>query len=324
MTQVEIREARPEDRDAVFEFASETWSREEIKEGKDEGEEEDADDEGISGGETTPRDGWDYIPEVWDDWLEADEGVVLVAVPEDGDDAVGVVRVTAFLTGEAWLEGMRVHPDHRREGVATALTDEALDVAAKRNAEVVRSMTFEWNEQGVELLESLGFERSVELRHARGFGFPYGSQIEEATFDESLDVIRETDAYDAVGGLHATSDWKMVSIPETVTNFREGTEVLAFEEDDDVRSVMICDGVRTNTSGVEERTELVLGFVWCDPEYASQLALDIRGEARDRNLNDALVFLPDDEEYIGSFEQAGFDVSDLDYVYERDISGREW
>lgn len=284
---VNIREARPEDRDDVFEFASDTWE------------------------------GWDYLPEVWRDWL--DEGTLLVAETDSG--VVGTVHVTAYLTGESWLEGMRVHPEHRRKGIATQLTERAIEIARERGAGVARCMTFEWNDMGLEFVESLGFEQRAELRHARSFGFPYGTQLNDATFNASLDAIRETDAYDRVDGLYITRDWKALQIPEEVTNFQAGSEILALEENDDIQAILVSDGVRKNTSGVDERTELVLGFVWCEKEYMSSVALDIRAEVREREINDALVFLPDEENYVSSFEQAGFDVSSPDYIYEKRIGG---
>ncbi|MDZ7689122.1 MAG: GNAT family N-acetyltransferase [Halobacteriales archaeon] len=282
---VEVRDARPDDVNRVADFASETWN------------------------------GWDYVPDVWEDWLE--EGVTLVA--ETDGRVVGAVHgVTGGRDGdEAWLEGLRVDEKYRREGVASKLVDVALERLGDEGASVVRCMVFDDNDAGVALLDTLGFERVTTVRHGRGFGFPYGSIIEEANYDESLEVLRDSDAFEATSGLYATKDWRMWSVPETVEGY-EG-DVLGFVEDDDVRGVALCDGVRVNETAEEKRTELVLGLVWVEPRYASQFALDVRGEARDRNLNDALVFLPDDEELVGAFDQAGFEFDRRDHVYEKKI-----
>ncbi len=281
---VDVRDARQGDINDIAEFASETWE------------------------------GWDYVPDVWEDWLEEDEGVTLVAESKDG--VVGVVHGTRR-GDEAWLEGMRVAEGHRREGVATELTEEALERLGKEGASVARCMAFGDNEDGVELMKALGFERATTFRHGRGFGFPYGSMIEEANYEDSLQVLRDSEAFEAADGLYATKDWRMWSVPETVEGY-EG-DVLGFVEDEDVRAVALCDGVRVNETGEEKRTELVLGLVWVEPRYASQFALDVRGEARDRNINDALVFLPDDDEVIGAFDQAGYEFEGHDHVYEKVI-----
>lgn len=276
---VELRDAVGGDLSEVTEFADETW------------------------------DGWDFVPDVWDDWLE--EGVTLVAET----DGMVVGTVHAVTRGdEAWLEGLRVHDDYRREGVGSALLDAVLE---RLDVRVARGMTFDENDAAVSLLESAGFERVASVRHARGFGFPYGTTLEEANYDESLQVVRGSDAFADFGGLYATTDWRMWSVPESVDDY-DG-DILGFAEDDDVRGVALCDGVRVNETGEEKRTELVLGFVSVEPRYASQFALDVRGEARERNLNDALVFLPDDPEVVNSFDQAGFDIERLDHVYEKVI-----
>lgn len=281
---LDVRDARPVDIDDVASFATETW------------------------------DGWDYIPDVWDDWLEEDGGITLVA--EHEGNVVGVVH-GAKRGDEAWLEGMRVAEEHRREGVAAELTETTLERLAEEGASVARCMVFDDNDAACELLDKLGFERVTTVRHGRGFGFPYGSMIEEANYNESLQVLRDSGAFEATSGLYATKDWRMWSVPEAVEEY-EG-DVLGFVEDDDVRAVALCDGVRVNETGEEKTTELVLGLVWVEPRYASQFALDVRGEARDRNLNDALVFLPDDEEVVGAFDQAGFEFERRDHVYEKKI-----
>jgi len=280
---VTVRDARPGDVEYVAEFASETW------------------------------DGWDYVPDVWDDWL--DEGVTLVA--GSGENVVGVVHGIVH-DDEAWLEGMRVAEEHRRAGVGSTLTETLLERLEEEEVSVARCMAFDGNDAAVELLDTLGFERVTTTRHWRGFGFPYGSIIEEANYDDSLQVLRDSDAFEASAGLYATKDWRMWSVPETVEEY-EG-DVLGFVEDDDVRAVALCDGVRVNETGEEKRTELVLGLVWVEPRYASQFALDVRGEARERNINDALVFLPDDEEIVGAFDQAGFEFERRDHIYEKRIN----
>ena len=279
---VTVRDARPGDVKRVAEFASETW------------------------------DGWDYVPDVWEDWL--DEGVTLVA--ESGGTVVGVVHGIAH-GDEGWLEGMRVAEEHRREGVGSTLTEAVVERLADEGVSIARCMAFDGNDAAVELLDSLGFKRVTTVRHGRGFGFPYGSIIEEANYDDSLQVLRDSDSFEAVGGLYATKDWQVWSVPKTVEEY-EG-DVLGFVEDDEVRAVALCDGVRVNETGEEKRTELVLGLVWVEPRYASQFALDVRGEARERNINDALVFLPDDEEIVGAFDQAGFEFERRDHVYEKEI-----
>jgi len=227
---VNVRRGRPGDLNEVSGFATETW------------------------------DGWDYVPDVWEDWLE--EGLTVVA---ETKKVVGVLHATRR-GGEAWLEGLRVAEETRREGIATTLIDEALSHLNEEGAKVARCMAFDDNQPAVELLDSVGFERVTTVRHARGFGFPYGTQIKEANYDDSLKALRETDAFNSVQGLYATTDWRMWEAPETVEEYNG--DVVGFVEDGDVRAVALCDGVRANTAGEERRSELVFGLLWCEPAYA--------------------------------------------------------
>ncbi|MFB6282632.1 MAG: N-acetyltransferase family protein [Halobacteria archaeon] len=294
---MEVRAATPEDRERVLEFTKDTWA----KEGEGAG-------------------GWDFIPGVWDRWMEKqDEGKGTVLVADDGGEPVGIVRATAYLTGEAWMEGLRVAESHRNEGVGTLLTERALEYMKEAGARVARVMTFSWNEPALQILMDTGFERTAEFRFARAFGFPYGTKLGAANFDSSLYAIRDTEAYDDMNGLYVTDDWQMLEIPDRYSDFLSGVDVLAWEADDDIRAILICSGKRDRITGDQDRTELVFGFVWMEPKYAGDVALDVRAEAREREAEDALVFMPDRDDYVNSFEQAGFDFSDVDYVFEKPL-----
>ncbi len=98
-----VRRARPTDREQVLAFATNTWN------------------------------GHDYIPNAWAVWLEAGDGAFLVATVgrPGGLDVEGVAleigapvaitRIAMVADGEAWLEGIRVHPRVRGMGVASDL-----------------------------------------------------------------------------------------------------------------------------------------------------------------------------------------------------------
>ena len=146
---IAVRRARPADRDAVLAFASTTW------------------------------DGWDYIPDAWPQWIEADDGALLVAVPgRDGlrsgdgeplpaDVPIAVTRVALLAPHEAWLEGIRVDPRVRGRSVATTLQVAELQWAAAQGATVIRYVTGERNEGSIRLGARHGF---VTLADRRSFG----------------------------------------------------------------------------------------------------------------------------------------------------------
>jgi GNAT superfamily N-acetyltransferase len=106
MSTVTIRPARAEDKDAVLAFTQKTW------------------------------DWGDYIQHVWDDWLAKPNGELALA--EIGRQPVGIAMTLTLSPGEGWLQGLRVHPDYRRQGVARELTAYQLDWLRQHSVPVVR------------------------------------------------------------------------------------------------------------------------------------------------------------------------------------------
>lgn len=139
-----VRLARASDKEAALAFATATWH------------------------------GWDYIPDVWDRWLAAVDGVVLLVTPGTGidgsapldasgqpldpDRAIAFSRVAMLAQGEAWLEGIRVDPRVRGMNVATDLQVAELHWAGAHRARIIRYFTGEQNEGSHRLGARHGFE----------------------------------------------------------------------------------------------------------------------------------------------------------------------
>lgn len=67
----------------------------------------------------------DYVPHVWSEWVQQPEwGIVLVA--EHNSQIVGTCYVHFMTNRACWLQAMRVHPDYRRLGVGSLLTQGCL------------------------------------------------------------------------------------------------------------------------------------------------------------------------------------------------------
>jgi len=58
---------------------------------------------------------------------------------------------------EAWLQGARVHAEHRRGGVGSAISQALAAWAAERGARVIRLVVEDWNDVAVGHVTSLGF-----------------------------------------------------------------------------------------------------------------------------------------------------------------------
>ncbi len=122
---LEIRRAQPQDREAVLAFCAHTWEF------------------------------GDYIAEVWDDWLADEQGPLLVATL--GGEVVALEKISWSGPAEAWLEGMRVHPDYRRRGIATHLFHYALEWLEAHQAQVARLATASDNRAIHRMIRPAGF-----------------------------------------------------------------------------------------------------------------------------------------------------------------------
>ncbi len=98
----------------------------------------------------------DYIHEVWDDWLTRPQGILLVAESDGSPVAVG--RASLASTTEGWLEGLRVHPDHRRRGVADAMNAAGRHWLWQHGAQVARLASWVENQAPQRQVERLGFQ----------------------------------------------------------------------------------------------------------------------------------------------------------------------
>ncbi len=126
-----IRPARPEDAAAISEFTTDTFE-------------------------------WgDYISDVLPDWLDADDGCVMVATDES-DVPVALGRAQMLSATEMWLQGARVSEPWRRQGIASAIGEALVDWAIGRGAKVARLLTEGWNEAAQGQVEKSGFRRSSD------------------------------------------------------------------------------------------------------------------------------------------------------------------
>ncbi len=101
----------------------------------------------------------DYIPERLPLWLDDTASAVLVAV-DDQDVPAAIVHVAMLSPTEAWIEGARVHPDHRRTGLGKSLNDAGVDWSRSQGARVIRLATEEGNTPARSQVEQLGYRQT--------------------------------------------------------------------------------------------------------------------------------------------------------------------
>jgi GNAT superfamily N-acetyltransferase len=174
-TGLEIRPVRPTDRERVTELVAAVWE------------------------------GHDYIPQVFDEWV-SDPGSWFQAA-EQGGIVVGVQRVRPIADGIAWYEGLRVAPEHRRQGVARAMLSAA--VAQARGLGFRELRLAAGNPDAIALFRSAGFRLLVAARLWRGRrleGDEPATMPAAADAERLFGILREDPALAAYGGVMASGE----------------------------------------------------------------------------------------------------------------------
>lgn len=108
----------------------------------------------------------DYIAERLPEWLNDSTAHVVVSVNRD-DRPIGVANTRMISPGEAWLEGARVHPDHRRSGIGSAMNRAGTDWARSQGARVARLATEGTNEAPQHQALAIGYRLASTWSVAR-------------------------------------------------------------------------------------------------------------------------------------------------------------
>ncbi len=172
MDDIQIRPARVEDRDVVLSFCQNTWE-------------------------------WgDYIDRVWDEWLTEQNGHLFTAIADDRP--VGMVNMRMLSETEAWLEGLRVDPSYRRQGIAHELCLAALAEAMQRGAKYARMAIETENESSIRVAEK------IHMRQVAAFAVYHASPLtareQSSSFTQTqVSLATETDLDDVIDYLNISN-----------------------------------------------------------------------------------------------------------------------
>lgn len=179
MSQIEIRKALASDRETILAFCTQTWE-------------------------------WgDYIDLTWEEWLLNPAGQLLVAT--SANEPIGVVHLEMLDQTEAWLEGLRVNPEYRQQGIGRLLSEAAMGVAMQRGATTVRLAAASHNTASIALSESMHMHRVGDFSLYTAAPFTADSKhiaqhtLEAATIedlDAIIDYLNVSNIFPLVGGLY--------------------------------------------------------------------------------------------------------------------------
>jgi len=306
---VSIRPAEPGDVEDVVGFTRDTWSEYE---------------------------GGDYLPQVFPRWVERDDPERHTLVADADGRTVGTLQVVLLSPYEAWLQGLRVDPEYRGEGVGTRLTHAGFQWAREEGATVARSMVFSWNEMGLGLARAAGFQPAMEFRPAHprpdpdagvdDVTDPLGRDMEVTADPEAAWAYwGRSDAREHLSGLALDTDesWAVSALAlDTLRRAAAETSLLVLR-DDGTRG--FAHRVRTyereSGDGETEGWAVYGVAAWADPHACETLMAAIARDAADCGADRTRVAIPETVETVSDAAFAGHPVADdPDFVLAADLT----
>jgi GNAT superfamily N-acetyltransferase len=294
MEDITIRLAQPQDKEAVLAFCAHTW------------------------------DWGDYIPQVWEEWLADPTGRLLVALLDDRPVAVEHVQMVA--PGECWLEGMRVDPAVRGQGISGQLNQQALREAQRMGATIARLATRFDNVVAQRALDSGGFQQVATYIHytapaeqLRGAALPEVAAPDD--LPALLAFLDRSNVFPATGGLMYV-DWgdRMRALTKEVLQERLASgQVFTLKQWDDFQAIAIC-----GPQDTDEQT-LLVEYIDGASEGIGRLAYSLRALAAERGLKEVAITIPHLLMLRDALEGTGYQTEDSGYflVYQRQLASDE-
>src|ERR687895_2579183 len=142
---ITIRPARRSDRDEILSFCINTFS-------------------------------WgDYIHRVWDYWYEEKDGQIFVV--ESCGETIAMSHVAICPEGKGiWLEGVRVHPNHRRSNIATMLLAKMIEYGRRKGVQEASAIVGATNFASQSMMKKNGFKILSKWKYCSAAGTPRHQQ----------------------------------------------------------------------------------------------------------------------------------------------------
>lgn len=273
-------------------------------------------------------DGEDYVGRVIDEWMADPRGAIIVAVL-DGV-VVGFARWVTLWPGYLWLEGLRVDPACRNQGIARALTRYLLELARLQGVARVGLSTYIENHASIRVIEALGFERVSSFVYLEaGSDAPARACAARAPEVQALDTGSALDfiynsAFMKVSRGFFPHGWKFFPFaiaPEMV--FARMRWVLGICRGADIEAVL-CAGHR-----IRHQQEFTIDFVDGDPDAVETLVRHALALAQDARSVEVMLpqTLTESAAALPVLQRLGFagwnDYAPDVFVYERTLNSGE-
>ncbi|MEM3789310.1 MAG: GNAT family N-acetyltransferase [Candidatus Bathyarchaeia archaeon] len=274
---IHVREAREDDREAVFEFCRYTWS-------------------------------WgDYIPRVWDKWLREPNGKVFVATL--GGVPIGIQHITIDKPDEAWLSGARTAPQYRRMGVATAITVKCLEYAKRMGVKVARLATESDNVAALAAIQKMGFKLVAEFVEMTLEKVSSGDGVSSswASLNQLNDVwsyLQSSEVYRRAAGLYTVLyHWYSLDRHDLERFFEREKAVTYSGKDGAIRSLILVDDA---VSSEWRENSIQTCYVDGDFEAILDMAKFLLAQCQTKGIKKVYGFTCNHKPITDALEKLGF------------------
>jgi GNAT superfamily N-acetyltransferase len=297
MADLRTRQARHADREAVVAFTEDTW----------------------------PELGGDYVPTVFEEWVDTDGPEQRTFVACRDEEPVGLCQGVLLSEHEAWAQGMRVAPEARGDGVSEALTEALFAWAADRDATVCRTMVFSWNEAGLGQARAMGFEPATAFRWLEPDPDPDAAPdlTERQSAAAAWRAFRASDAADRLEGLalDLAESWALAEL--TVDRLRDAPAAVALADADRLSAMTYRTRTfESETDAGDQETWAEYGVgAWTDHEALEALSAVVARDAAAQGADRARVLAPESPRHVSdaAYARVPYD-DDPDFVLGRDLT----
>ncbi|QIO23935.1 GNAT family N-acetyltransferase [Haloarcula sp. JP-L23] len=295
-----VRQARADDYDDVVAFAEEVWANR--------------------------PDTVDYIPEVFQQWVDTDGPTQHTVVTEVDGAVAGLCQAVMLTDHEAWFQGIRVDPDHRGEGLGKAMVGHLFEWARGQGATVGRNMVFSWNDAGLGQSVATGFDPDTAFRWAhpepRDVRPDSDGPVVENDPAAAWSYWTGSEGRGALSGLALDpgQPWALSELTRERL-YTLADEQAVFAVKDDGTSGMAA-RVRETVDPTADETlaEYALG-TWVDADAAASLFDAIRADAAQLDVDGTRVLIPETPRHVAEAAFVRADLADWpDFVLSADLT----
>ncbi|MCX7795850.1 MAG: GNAT family N-acetyltransferase [bacterium] len=279
-----LEKVKPEDREEILSFTSNTWN-------------------------------WgDYIPEVFNEWLDPKNGDFIKVLLDN--KIVGISHIGYLSNWETWLEGLRVHPDYRHIGAGTFILDSTLELLREKGIKVARNAIISTNVASQNLVkkrsfkcvgEFLLFSRKGEKIDVKGL-----RKAEAKDIEKLLNIAKE-DAKENLSLKNVGAYWRW-----------EWQELSYSALERMINNALVLTDQEMSGFGVirESNDDIEVSSLYGDPKIIEKVMLYGLNLGYETGISECAVIIPKDWKYKDIVERLNFKPSydeNMFFIFEKSI-----